>query len=115
MPSNENAVLSYDAMPDAPDFLGVASRVQSVADLIQSAQAQHQELRGLLLLNGHSEDDTIPTANGDGTATYKERFASLRTGVSSLVEANKDIADELTAEAVRRRKKLERKLESEAD
>jgi len=107
-------VISLADLPGVPDFLGTAARVDSVATLIQRAQEQHQHLHHIMVLNGQSPSDHV-AMDGQGEAiapTYQERFESLTKGILELIEQNQDIADELTAEAVKRRKAIERRLEN---
>ena len=105
--------VTLNALPAIPDFLGTVSRVQSVADLIQSAQGQLQQLRGMMVVNDQDESDSIPTQEGGETVAYCDRIAAIETGMRKLMEGNQDIADELVAEAVRRRRAHERALEKQ--
>jgi hypothetical protein len=93
-------------LPDLPDFLGIAARVQSVSDLLEAAQAQLQQLESMRIVNGHEASD--PIATGGDAPSYRKRMEDLTSGIRALMEANGDISDELTAEAVKRRKARER-------
>lgn len=105
----------FASVPEMPDFLGKAARIRSVADLLASAQEQYAQLHQLMTVNGQGEGDPIAAGDGkDGTAppSYAERFTALRDGMAALLAENPDIHDELAAEALKRRKRLERELEA---
>jgi len=109
-------VAALGRLPEIPDFLGKAARVDSVASLIQQGQEQLQNFRGMMILNGHKPSDPMPVTDaksGDSIPTYGERFKSIDAGIRSLMEENADIYEELVAEAVARRKQVERKIERE--
>lgn len=98
------------------DFLGKASRVHSVASLLQNAQAQLQQLQHVMLLNQKTLDDAVDLEEGKlATYTYRERIELLTSGMSALISDNEDIKDELIAEAVTRRKLVERNIEKEIE
>jgi len=103
-------------LPDVPDFLGTASKVQHVANLVQSAQEQLRNLRGVMLLNQDDLDDTIPAPPdqlSEAPITYRARIDALESGIATLMAENVDIRDELVGEAVRRRRLIERAIEDE--
>jgi len=93
-----------------PDFLGITARIQTVATLLEEGQTSLQFDEQLRIGNGHRPSDVHPHfANKmENPPTYAERARAIREGIHALVEANADIREELTAEAVKRRRARER-------
>lgn len=97
---------------DIPDFLGKASRVHSVASLLQSGQEQLQRLDHVRIFNHRSWGDLVDlTENEQAPYTYEHRRESLLEGMKKLLDNNEDIKEELIAEAVARRRQVERQIE----
>jgi hypothetical protein len=96
-------IVQIPEIPPVPDFFGTKKRVKSVADLLESAQAQVVHLRAVMTLNQDAEDDPIAGSPPDKKVTYGERFKSLDDGIAALLAANTDIAQDLEDEAGRRR------------
>lgn len=103
----DTPIISIDAIPDMPDFFGVTGRVQTVCDLLENAQGQLQHFQALRLVNGHDLTHPLPVPDNPDGLDYQTRFRQLAEGISALLEANQDIRDEITAEALKRRKKRE--------
>jgi len=101
-------------LTDLPDFLGLAARVQSVSNLLEQAQTQLQENEQTRIVNGKKPSDTLHGFQGQkGAPSYAERAQQLKDGIAALLEANEDIRDELTAEALKRRRARERHFEQD--
>lgn len=104
-------------LDDLPDFLGKAARVERVGALLQSGQEQIAGLRAGMIANCHEDGDPIPTPpppagqEPPDTETYGERIQRLHEGMAALWRDNEDIREDLTAEAVRRRKVVEKQIE----
>lgn len=108
----DRPIIELPTLPDAPDFLGKARRVEEVASLIASAQEQALSVRNTMLINGDEPGDKIPVANpAEKRTTYAERMAKLASGVEALLDANSDIADELAEDAIGRRKRMAEAIE----
>jgi hypothetical protein len=111
MSSDPHLVAQLSQLPNVPDFLGKAERVDSVASLIQSGQKQLGYLKNLMVLNGESVEDRVPADDNSRDLTYQQRFDALEKGIQDLMEQNSDIREDLIGEAVIRRKEIERKIE----
>jgi hypothetical protein len=90
------------------DFLGDDQRVQMIADILQQSQQQLHQLKQAMLANDHSEDEQIPDWPTEPKPSYGKQMGRLTTGVQRVLDANRDIADEIAEEAFRRRRQAKR-------
>lgn len=96
----------------------VGTRVELAADMIQNNQRIIAGLTTAMHANDHTEDSAIEDwPDKTVQMTYGRRLEQLHSGIRRVHEASADIAEELAAEAFRRRTKAkrERALQIAAD
>lgn len=87
----------------------VGTRVELAADVIQNNERVIMGLTTAMHANDHTEDSPIEDwPDKSVQMTYGRRLAQLHSGIKRVRDANEDIADELAAEAFRRRTKAKR-------
>lgn len=87
----------------------VGTRVELAADMIQNNQRIIAGLTTAMYANDHTEDSPIEDwPDKSVQMTYGRRLEQLHSGIRRVHEASADIAEELAAEAFRRRTKAKR-------
>ena len=100
-------IITLPSLPDAPDFLGKAARVEQVSNLLANAQEQALNLRSTMLMNGHTAENKIPTMDGSAAEkTYGQRMTILAQGMAALLAEHQDITEELAEAAIERRRRI---------
>lgn len=89
----------------------VSTRVQLASDVIQNNEFQIARTVQAMHGNDHDEADLVPDAPDPSAGiTYGRQIEKLRSGIKRVRDANDDIAEELAAEAFRRRTQAKRRL-----